>query len=196
MLNQVKKYIDENKKKPSTNKCNNKIKQYSLWINTQQKNYKKKDKIMKTKEIYDEWTKFVEEYAEYFLDNNELWYGMLNKIKKYINENQKRPSQHNKNTEIIQLSKWIGTQQKSYKNKEHIMKNKEIYDAWTKFINDANHKIYFMNNTELWYINFNKVKKYIDDNHNKPSQHNKDKEIKYIGQWILDQQKKYKKKNK
>ena len=38
---------------------------------------------------------------------------------------------------------WIVTQQKNYKNKEKIMKNKEIYDKWTEFVNNPLYLKYF-----------------------------------------------------
>ena len=36
------------------------------WNQNQQNNYKQKNRIMKQQEIYDIWTKFIEEYKEYF----------------------------------------------------------------------------------------------------------------------------------
>ena len=196
MLEQVKEHIDENHKRPSTIDKNKEIKQMGTWIQCQQKNYKKKDCIMKQKEIYDKWTKFIEEYKEYFLDNYELWYNILEQVKEYINENHKRPSTHDKNKEIKQMGTWIQCQQNNYKNKNQIMKQKEIYDKWTKFINDDKYKEYFMDNNEMWYNILEQVKEYINENHKRPSTIDKNKEIKQMGSWINTQQHNYKKKNK
>jgi hypothetical protein len=41
------------------------------------------------------------------------------------------------------MGQWIGTQQTNYKKKDNIMKNEEIYDKWTDFINDDKYKKYF-----------------------------------------------------
>jgi hypothetical protein len=42
---------------------------------------------------------------------------------------------------IKQLGIWISNQKQNYK--KHIMKNKEIYGAYTVFINDPLYKKYF-----------------------------------------------------
>ena len=72
------------------------------------------------------------------------------------------------------------------------MKNTEIYDIWTKFI--GKYKKLIVTNEELWNMWFEKVNKYIIDNKNIPTQHNKDQYIKTLGAWIGTQQKNYKSK--
>ena len=42
----------------------------------------------------------------------------LNKVKNYIDENNKRPSNSSKKKEIQSMAMWIGTCQKKYKKKE------------------------------------------------------------------------------
>ena len=42
-----------------------------------------------------------------------------------------------------QLYHWLLTQKASYKDKKQIMKNQEIYNKWTEFINDPKYKKYF-----------------------------------------------------
>ena len=64
-LNQVKKYIIENKKKPSRNDKNKDYKQLGSWLSTQQSNYKKGEYIMKDKTIkklYEEFKEYIKEY--------------------------------------------------------------------------------------------------------------------------------------
>ncbi len=48
-------------------------------------------------------------------------------------------SSKNKNTEI--LGRWVYNQNKKYKLKSGLMKNKEIYDTWTQFM--SNNPEYF-----------------------------------------------------
>ena len=191
-FNQVKEYIVNNKKRPSSSDKNKEIKQLASWINKQQQNYKDKEHIMKNEEIYNIWTQFMNDYKEYFLSNDELWILRFNQVKDYIVNNKKRPSRSDKNKEIGSMASWVCTQQKNYKKKEEIMKNEEIYNIWTQFIND--YKEYLLNNDELWILRFNQVKDYIDENDKRPSQIDKNKEIKQLGYWISDQGKKYKKK--
>jgi len=98
---------------------------------------------MKEKNIRIIWDKFIEKYKIYFESNEEVWNDTLQKVINYINENNKRPSMVNKNIDIKNLGKWIGTQQTNYKNKINIMSNQEIYNKWTEFINDPLYKKYF-----------------------------------------------------
>jgi hypothetical protein len=68
ILDQVKQYIVNNKKRPSAADKDKKIKILGCWINTQQNNYKTKAKIMSLEEIYNQWTNFItdDKYKEYF----------------------------------------------------------------------------------------------------------------------------------
>ena len=193
-LEQVKKYINDNNKRPSDSDKNNKIKQLGIWITRQPKNYTKKEQIMKESEIRILWEQFIEKYKQYFISNIEEWKNNLEQVKKYINDNNKRPSTHDKNTEIKQLGGWIGTQQKKYTKKEYIMKEQDIQNEWVKFISDAKYKKYFMSNIEDWKDKLEQVKKYINDNNKRPSNSDKNSEIKHLAQWISNQQKNYTKK--
>ncbi len=187
-LNKVKEYINENKKRPSSHDKNIDIQKIGIWYITQKINYIKKEYNMKNKIIYNEWNKFKLEYKDYFLSNTENWYEILNKVKEYINTNKKRPSWSDKQ----KLERWIYHQQNNYIKKNQIMKNKVIYNEWTKF--KLEYKDYFASNTEIWYVNLNKVKEYINKNKKKPSPKEKIKNISKIGKWIDTQQNNYNKK--
>ena len=78
-----------------------------------------------------------------FLSNEEEWRNNLIQVKKYIDDNNKRPSQNNKDKKIQKLGTWIGTQIKNYKNKNKIRKNKIIKNEWNIFINSQKYKQYF-----------------------------------------------------
>jgi len=62
------------------------------------------------------------------LNREEIWMNRLEEVKKYIDENGKRPSCHDKNKKIKVLGTWINIQQKNYKNRKYIMKNINIYN--------------------------------------------------------------------
>jgi len=197
ILETVKKYIDENDKRPSSKNENKNIKILGEWISTQRKNYKSKEYIMKNPDIYNKWTEFItsEKYRKYFILNEMEWQSNLNLIKKYIDEKYKTPSRHDKNKDTKILGEWISTQRKNYKSKEYIMKNYEIYNKWTEFITSEKYRKYFMSNIDEWNYNLLELKKYIDENCKRPSSHNnKDKYIKTLGQWISYQQSNYKSK--
>jgi hypothetical protein len=189
-LKKVINYINENKKIPSRSED---IK-ISNWIRTQNGNFKKRFKIMKNEEIYNKWTNFIndDKYKEYFLDNDIIWNNNLVNVKKYIDDNNKRPSKHDKSIEIKNLGSWVSAQQNNYKTKSHIMSSEEIYNKWTDFINDDKYKEYFLDNDIVWSNTLEKVKNYIDDNKKRPPGCGKDKEIKTLGKWISTQQNKYK----
>ena len=103
---------------------------------------------MKNKKIYDTWAELKEKYKELFLSSDEIWYINYNKLIKYIEDYDKLPTYCSKNKEIKKLGTWVSHQQNNYKNKMQIMKNKEIYDNWTKL--KEKYKIIFLNNNEIW----------------------------------------------
>jgi hypothetical protein len=140
-LNQVIEYIDNNKMRPSQHDAERQIKILGAWISQQINNHRKRIYIMKQEHIYNRWTIFIEKYKEYFQSNEDQWKLMLNKLEIYINTNKKRPSDRDKNNDIKVLGKWKSHQQTNYKKKVNIMKNKEIYDKWTIFI--EKYKEYF-----------------------------------------------------
>jgi superfamily II DNA or RNA helicase len=189
-LDVVKKYINENNKRPARY-GNNETKILGAWISTQQTAYKTKKQIMSNSYIYDKWTAFINDnkYKKYFMSNEDNWISQLDIVKKYINENDKKPSKDGNNKTKI-LGSWISTQQNNYKSKQYIMSNSVIYDIWTVFINDNKYKKYFMSNENVWKQQLTDVKKYIDVYDKRPSTH--DNKTKILGQWITTQQKNYK----
>jgi hypothetical protein len=196
-LEEVKKYIDINNKKPSCYDKDFNIKQLSKWIDMQQYNYSKKQKIMKNINIYNLWENFINQsnYKIYFVSNKHLlediWKQNLEKIKLYIDNNNKKPSLHDKIVDIRQLGTWLSSQQKNYKKKINNMKNDNIRNLWEDFIKNEKYTQYFQSNEEEWENKLKEVKKYIDINNKKPSCHDKNIEIKQLGNWIANQQKNY-----
>ena len=93
--------------------------------------------------IYNKWTEFINDdnYKKYFLSNEDVWILNLVNVKKYIDENGKRPSDSDKNKDIKQLGQWISNQITNYKSRKHIMKNDLIYNKWLEFMNK--YKCYF-----------------------------------------------------
>ena len=189
-LDKCKKYIDLNHKLPSTIDKKQEVIRLGRFIDGNCRSYKNKNKCMKNNKIHDKWIDFVEKYDKYFKTNKEKWFEIFNKVKIYIDKNEKRPPCHSKNKEIQYLSKWISHQQSNYRTKSKCMKNEEIYNQWTEFTNEFN--VYFKTNEEQWFESLEKVRKYIDENKKRPSNSDKNKNIKSLAQWIGDQQKNYK----
>jgi hypothetical protein len=90
----VKNYIDTNNYLPSSRDKNQENSFLSKWVSCQNKNYKKKAQIMLNKNIYYTWNDFINnsKYSIYFKSNIELWQESFEKVKNYIDINNKRPS--------------------------------------------------------------------------------------------------------
>ena len=194
-LYKAQKFIDDNKKKPSTNDKDKEIKTLGFWIKYQENNYKTKSNIMKSEEIYNKWTEFINNYKEYFLDNDIIWINTLDKTKKFMDDHKKIPSSYDKDKEIKILGSWFQNQQHNYKTKSKIMKSEKIYNKWTEFINDSKYKDHFLDNDIVWINTLDKAKKFINDNKKKPSTIDKNKEIKTLSLWLQTQKNNYKSKS-
>jgi hypothetical protein len=144
-LENLKIFINENNKKPSCNDKNPKYKQLSYWLNSQNNNYINKEHIMKNITIRNLWEDFIndQKYKQYFITNEQEWNNKLDIVKKYIDDNNKRPSTEDKNIEIKQLGKWLSHQKYNYSKKQQIMINEHIRYIWENFINDKKYKKYF-----------------------------------------------------
>ncbi len=101
---------------------------------------------------------------------------------------------YNKDNNIKIIGCWISTQKSNYKNKEQIMKNEEIYNKWSDFINNPRYKVYFQSNEDIQFNNLREVEKYININNKKPSKCDKDNNIKHLVAWLSNQQVNYNKK--
>jgi len=187
-LNKVKNYININKQRPSTHSKDKDIKSLAYWISDCQKYYIKKIARMTDETIYKLWTEFINDarYKEYFLSQYDSFVFDLNKLKIYIDTNKQRPPIHNKDKNINSMSQWIGHCQDNYTKKIHNMKYDNIKNLWEEFINDKKYKKYFQLPTmlELFNNDLNKVKLYINIHNKRPSQSNKDKSIKTMGNFI------------
>ena len=111
-------------------------------------------------------------------------------VSDYIDNNSKRPSMNDKNKDIKQLGQFLQNQQTNYKNNKDIMKDTNIKKLYEEFI--EKYKEYFLDNNEIWLKNLNLVSDYIDKNKKRPSQTDKNKDIKQLGKWISTQQRNYK----
>ena len=73
----------------------------------------------------------------------EIWELKLESVKKYIDLNKKRPSQHDKDVQIKTLGEWITNQIKNYNKEKYIMSNEDIRNKWERFLQDTKYKQYF-----------------------------------------------------
>jgi superfamily II DNA or RNA helicase len=207
-LNDVKKYIDTNLKLPSVNGNDKKIKSMGTWISTQKSSYYDNKYIMKNnQDIKIKWEEFMNEYGEYFKNINEIWYENLEKLKEYIDKNEKLPSNSlggtnyndfktkfktkltEKEIQEYKLVCWFSSQKGNYKKNQHSMKNIEIKKSWEEFIEEYSE--YFKSNEEKWYENLEKLREYIDTNKKLPPDNPKDINVKRIKKWLSNNKKYY-----
>lgn len=182
MLAKVKMYIEKNGQRPPDTSKNSEIRRMGRWISYQLVNYKKRECIMKSDEIYKTWNTFMNCYIEHFKSNEEIWDDNLEKVKNYIDSNKCRPGVYSKDYNTKKMGVWVSTQLINSKKRINIMKSNEIYDKWNTFIRD--YSDYFKSSNEAWNELLEKVENYIDKNQRRPSIHSKDEEIKKMGNWI------------
>jgi DNA repair protein RadD len=130
-----------------------------------------------------------------FLTNGiEIWMKKLEMVENYIIKNNKKPYKYHENKEIKKLCKWLSLQKINYLKNQQIMKDENIRNTWFDFT--IKYKQYFLTNNEKWFNNLKLVEEYILKNKKKPCCHDKDKEIKKLGNWISNQQRNYQKNEK
>ncbi len=190
-LQELKLFIDKNKKKPTQSSKNTYEKKIGNWIESQNTTYKNKSKGMKLSERCNIWSQFLEEYKQYFETDKEKWIKTLQELKQFINKNKKTPRQSGDDrTETEQiLGRWLSHQANNYKTKTHCMKDIEIYNHWTNFIEE--YKQYFISQDTQWEEMLSELKTFIDVNKRKPSTVSKEPNEKQIGQWLSSNQNEY-----
>ena len=129
-------------------------------------------------------------------DNIKKWKLILDKVKEYIDKNDKRQSEHDETKEIRKQAKWINTQKRSYKYKNRNMKYEIYRKLWKDFITDNKYKKHFLSTEEELVIRLEWVKKYINEYKKRPSSVDKNEEYKKYGNWICHQLQNYKNQQK
>jgi len=185
MLNKLKQFMDENKRRPIQQSKDIEEKKLGIWLRAQQSKYREKSGNMKFENIYKEWTDLLCEYEQYVASKEKKWYEMLTNVTQYFDVNKKRPSKRSVNVETKQYGIWIVRQQRIYARREEIMKEKPIYDKWTEV--RCSYRQYLMSKEEMWFDTFKDVKLYIDKYQKRPSQNLQVKKERSMCNWISDQ---------
>jgi superfamily II DNA or RNA helicase len=137
----LKTFIDINKKLPSAKSKNIDEKFIGEWLNSQKKNYKTKSGSIISEERCAIWEQFLEEYKEYFVSIDENWSNRFENLKAFIDINNKIPSQIGKTDEEQLLGHWYSNQQQNYKNSKSSMNTEPRRKIWNQFLED--YKEYF-----------------------------------------------------
>jgi len=190
-LEQVKKYMDKENKRPYEKSTNDNEKQLGKWIGQQHLNYTKKVKRMKDNNICMLWDEFISDinYKKYFIKPDVMWMSNLENVKKYMHENNCKPSYFKcKNKEYKELGKWLDRQIHNYNTKKEIVYNNEnIKKIWEEFINNENYKTYFMTQEEKWVEKLENCKKFIKHHNKRPDLKSIIEEEQTLARWIKTQ---------
>ena len=114
---ELKSFIGINKRRPSTHTKTTVETQLGRLLSGNQKNYKNKTVGMKNEKRYNLWSQFLEDYKEYFISPDELWFQNFKDLRLFIDANKSRPCHYSKNPEEKQLGSWVCNQLHYYKNK-------------------------------------------------------------------------------
>jgi len=191
---ELKMFISTNKRGPLISSKIPDETQLSCWVYCQQRNYKNKTDGMKDVVRYNLWTKFLEEYKEYFVSEDEIWFQRFEELKMFIDTSKRTPTHHSNTPEERYLGKWLSHQVTNYKNKINGMKDITRYNLWSQFLEDYNE--YFVSNEELWLQDFEELKSYIDVNKSRPTAMSKNQEDTKLCRFICYNQRNYKNKTK
>jgi DNA-directed RNA polymerase subunit H (RpoH/RPB5) len=191
----VENYIGNNDKLPSSSNKDPVIKALGVWLCDQKRHLKnEKSTVYNNKEIRGIFVSFAEKnkylYEKCKNNNEEIWRSNLLGVENYIGNNDKLPSENDKDPVIKVLGIWLRKQQQSFKNeKGTVYNNKEIRGIYVSFVekNKAIYEKYKNNNEEMWRSKLLQVENYIENYDKLPSENDKDPVMKALGEWINNQ---------
>ncbi len=172
ILKKVKIYLDKYGNRPPHISNEPNVKMLGQWLYIQTKDAKTRKYMMFNNNIYDSWLKFIKDpkYSKYFIENITNWFEKLEKVKEFINKNNKIPLQTSKDISEKILGTWLDNQLKCANPcKENTIKD-NIYDSWLEFIQDPEYSKYFSDSTKIWFDNLKQVN--VDININIPIKRN------------------------
>jgi superfamily II DNA or RNA helicase len=187
---ELKAFIDENKKRPSDSSKISNEKQLGGWLCNQLTNYKNKQKSMKDEAKFNLWTQFLVKYKDHFISNDKKWLQTLEELKDFICKYNKRPSAVAKICDEKKLGQWLTDQLKIYKNKQKSMKDEARYNLWVEFLKDYE-KIFIIND-EIWFQTLEELKSFISKYNKRPLAKAKTCDEKRLGGWLSHQLNNYK----
>jgi superfamily II DNA or RNA helicase len=148
---ELKKFIDENKRRPNKESFSTNEKQSGHFMTNTIRNYKYNKDGMKKEDRRCVWENFCKDYNKYMLSDDEIWFDKLSELITYFDINKKRPSDHS-----TKIGKWLTRQIENYKS--NTMPENRI-EKWELFWNA--HSKYFIGLHDKWFERFNQYEQYI-----------------------------------
>ncbi len=189
-LEQLKKFINENKRKPSKEPVDKTEQMLGQWLGQQLNNYKTRTKSMYFEERCEKFEEFMEEYSEYFIDNNNKWFENFKNVKDFIIKNTKIPNGKSEDEEEKKYGIWVSHQHINYKVKRGCMSNIEIYDIWTNFVTE--YRDLLLDQNEKWYNTLKALQDFICTNKRLPSFIYNDEPENKLLKWYYHQRENFK----
>jgi superfamily II DNA or RNA helicase len=143
MFKKLKEYINKNKKRPYCKDIDVDVRKLGEWTSHQIENHKNKEHIMKKEYIYNLWNNFINEYKEYLLSDMEIWNLKLDGVKNFLDNNHKKPSAGDKDSDVKKLGQFISLQKTNYIKQKGVISEPKIREIWEEFINNHKYKKYF-----------------------------------------------------
>ena len=183
-------YINEHGIIPSLGNEDSNIRKLAKWYQNQKASYEHKTKMMQYPKYTQIWQKFMTDYPQNFLNNEDKWINKLNKVKQYVEEHNNAPSRYSKDSDEKELGSWFAMQKENCRRNIKMFQHENINNIWKEFIEC--HKKYFMTNNEVWYDRFDELNNYILENNKLPVHKRNEKQS--LGLWVQTQNKNYKQK--
>jgi ribosomal RNA-processing protein 8 len=167
MLEKVKKYIDENGKRPAKESKNNIVKKIGIWLGTQIYTHKRNISIMKNIKIRNCWETFIKNYNEYFITKKDLWLKNFIELEKFINDNKIIPS-----ISLIsdfaekKIFNWMCSQKQNYNQNRGFVKDENLKKKWVELIKKYPQII--KSHCDIWFDRFKDCEDYVKKNNSRP----------------------------
>ena len=190
-LEELKLFMCKEKKRPKDDAKNADEKRIAIWLAVQLRNYKKTMQIMKNEKIRQLFESLVDQYAELFESNEEIWMKSLKHLRYFIEREKRRPSCITKNADEKRIGLWLAVQLRTYKKTVQIMKVEKIRQHWMQFVDE--YAEIFLSNDESWMKSLEELKLFLEKEKRRPLHRSKNEDEKRIGQWMHHQRNNYKK---
>jgi len=190
-LDELKKFMEDNKRRPSSNSKDPAEKKLGFWINHTTNNYKNEQYSMsleneKNRSVWDEFVNDPK-WKEHFMSDEEFWLYTFEQVKSFMEDKKRRPWSQSKDPAEKKLGCWVSNTIQNYKNEKQSMslKNKTNRSTWKNFINDPRWKEHLMSGEEFWLYTLEQVKSFMEENNKRrPSSNSKDPTEKKLGLWV------------
>jgi predicted helicase len=178
---QVKRFIEENKRYPSKSSKDKYEKSLINWIDDQ-----KKRRRNNNRKLTEEQIKLLDELPNWKWDNNlaENWNNIYIKVKKFIEENKRYPSLNSKDNYEKSLGNWIKTQKCI---KRGTFKDRKLTEKQINLLNIIPNWQWNDNKDEKWNEKYIQLKEFIRKYKKYPSKSSKNEFERSLGCWIVKQ---------